>query len=701
MKPPPFLLGASLLFWGWQTGLLAAGAAMAVVIESARWIPARWEFSEDDFHRIRTFCSVLALAALTYAFATNEGPTDFINFLQQPGFFAERNAGAAGARTVAALLRWLPMIFFLLICAQIFSSRGGVPLETLSLVLRNRAKKARKLGQRWPATGTVDLRYAYFGLCLFSSSIHAGVEDSSSFFWGLSALTGWTLWQRRSKRFGLALWVGTLLAAILLGYAGERSLGKLQGWFATFNPRWFARAGRGGADPLRARTAIGMIGVLKGSGKIVVRLEPEDGSSAPALLREASYRTYRDREKTWYSESSTNDFFGINPADSNKTSYVLVPKTNIAAVNIACYLPGGRGLLPLPHGAGRLDNLSVFEPPQRNGLGAVLAEGPGLVIFDAQYGPGPTMDSAPNTNLDLFVPPKEEAALVSVISEFHFAGLTRDQTLRAISQMFQDKFTYRIWRQRYERIGPNETQLGYFLLSRRSGHCEYFASATVLLLRELHIPARYAVGYAVHEAHGSKYLVRQRDAHAWCLVWNDHTQRWQDFDTTPGSWLAVESSRASPFERLSDLWSNLMFEWAKLRWGQTRLPQYFLWILLPIMAFMLRQIIFRRRRRLGRSAKPNDTVWPGRDSEFYAVERKLAQRGLPRRPSEPLSEWLTRAADAPDLAPVRAPLRELLLLHYRYRFDPGGLSDFDRETLRRESQAFLARLDAKTAPIAE
>src|SRR5580700_1561130 len=104
MKPPPFLLGGTLLFWGWQSGLLPAGAAMAAVIESARWIPSRWEFAEDDFNRIRTFCSVLFLAALAYAFATNEGPTDVLNLFQQPGFFAERNAGAAGARTVAAVL---------------------------------------------------------------------------------------------------------------------------------------------------------------------------------------------------------------------------------------------------------------------------------------------------------------------------------------------------------------------------------------------------------------------------------------------------------------------------------------------------------------------------------------------------------------------------------------------------------------------
>ena len=70
-------------------------------------------------------------------------------------------------------------------------------------------------------------------------------------------------------------------------------------------------------------------------------------------------------------------------------------KTNSAAVNIACYLPGGLGLLPLPPRSGQLENLSAFGL-EKSALGAVLAEGPGLVVFDALYGPGPSTDSPPD-----------------------------------------------------------------------------------------------------------------------------------------------------------------------------------------------------------------------------------------------------------------------------------------------------------------
>ena len=84
--------------------------------------------------------------------------------------------------------------------------------------------------------------------------------------------------------------------------------------------------------------------------------------------------------------------------------------------------------------------------------------------------------------------------------------------------------------------------------------------------------------------------------------------------------------------------------------------------------------------------------WPGLDSEFYLLERKLAARGVARQPSEPLSDWLTRALAGPVLADLRTPLQELLRLHYSYRFDPHGLSSQEREALTRKAKICLDAL---------
>jgi hypothetical protein len=238
--------------------------------------------------------------------------------------------------------------------------------------------------------------------------------------------------------------------------------------------------------------------------------------------------------------------------------------------------------------------------------------------------------------------------------------------------------------------------LGQFLLHSRSGHCEYFATATVLLLRELGIPARYAVGYAVHENSGNGYVVRDRDAHAWCLVWNPETKTWEDFDTTPASWIALEGKRASLMQRVSDFWSWTGFQIAKFRWGRTEWRRYFLWALVPVLALLLYQILFRRgRKRHRRKNSTDDDVrmsWPGLDSEFYQLEKQLAERGVTRQASEPLSDWLARALADPALKDLRVPLQELLLLHYRYRFDPRGLDGAERKALEHEARVCLDKL---------
>src|SRR5258707_9827005 len=101
MKTPPFLLGATLAFWGWQTGFLVPGLLMGLALEGTRVVQARWDLSEDDFSRIWTFCALVLLAAAVYSFTTNEGPSDFKGLFHNPTLLSQRNAGLATARTTS------------------------------------------------------------------------------------------------------------------------------------------------------------------------------------------------------------------------------------------------------------------------------------------------------------------------------------------------------------------------------------------------------------------------------------------------------------------------------------------------------------------------------------------------------------------------------------------------------------------------
>ena len=60
-----------------------------------------------------------------------------------------------------------------------------------------------------------------------------------------------------------------------------------------------------------------------------------------------------------------------------------------------------------------------------------------------------------------------------------------------------------------------------FLFDTRRGFCEHYASAFVVLMRALDIPARVVTGYQGGEINpvDGNLEVRQRDAHAWAEVW--------------------------------------------------------------------------------------------------------------------------------------------------------------------------------------
>jgi len=68
----------------------------------------------------------------------------------------------------------------------------------------------------------------------------------------------------------------------------------------------------------------------------------------------------------------------------------------------------------------------------------------------------------------------------------------------------------------------------------RIAHCEYYASAMVVLLRHLGVPSRLCIGYAPKTRGQSpnQWLVKRSDAHAWVEVYIG-ARGWVSFDPTP------------------------------------------------------------------------------------------------------------------------------------------------------------------------
>lgn len=109
--------------------------------------------------------------------------------------------------------------------------------------------------------------------------------------------------------------------------------------------------------------------------------------------------------------------------------------------------------------------------------------------------------------------------------------------------------------------GSTGNPLEDFLFETRRGHCEYFASSMVLLLRSLGVPARLVTGFLGAELNPIEdYLVvRQSNAHAWVEAWLPD-QGWTTFDPTPPAG-RPQAERIDLRQMLSQAWDLLVFRW--------------------------------------------------------------------------------------------------------------------------------------------
>lgn len=119
------------------------------------------------------------------------------------------------------------------------------------------------------------------------------------------------------------------------------------------------------------------------------------------------------------------------------------------------------------------------------------------------------------------------------------AALARDvaeskQTMYEKAVAIQDHLSSHY---RYSLDAPLAAQahpLEEFLFDRKTGYCEHYATAMVMMLRAIGIPARLVTGFLATEwnEYGNYYVVRQQDAHAWVEVHLPHSG-WVMMDPTP------------------------------------------------------------------------------------------------------------------------------------------------------------------------
>ncbi|MDX1494857.1 MAG: transglutaminaseTgpA domain-containing protein, partial [Longimicrobiales bacterium] len=126
-------------------------------------------------------------------------------------------------------------------------------------------------------------------------------------------------------------------------------------------------------------------------------------------------------------------------------------------------------------------------------------------------------------------------------------------------QRYLQSFTYT----RQLPATARETTLQHFLFERQAGHCEYFSTAMVVMLRTLGIQARNVNGFLGGQWNefGSYLVVTQNEAHSWVEVWFPG-YGWVTFDPTPAG---------SGTGEVSSAWfwpGRILFDGIQHRWNK-------------------------------------------------------------------------------------------------------------------------------------
>ncbi len=138
-------------------------------------------------------------------------------------------------------------------------------------------------------------------------------------------------------------------------------------------------------------------------------------------------------------------------------------------------------------------------------------------------------------------------------------GNTDEKTLLNIIKFFKKDFLFSL-----DKLPTGKNSLSKFLFEYKYGNCEYFASATAILLRINGIPSRVVVGYrgGFYNKVGKYYIIKQSDAHSWVEAYING--RWIRVDTTPTRLTPSSKERLDELKSISKL--RIFFDTLEYYW---------------------------------------------------------------------------------------------------------------------------------------
>jgi transglutaminase-like putative cysteine protease len=156
--------------------------------------------------------------------------------------------------------------------------------------------------------------------------------------------------------------------------------------------------------------------------------------------------------------------------------------------------------------------------------------------LDHRHGPRPEV---PGLRDLLDLPPRTNPRTLQWATQLHAQPALQQADARTLANAVlrhirSGDYTYTLEPGPYG--GPGTTgndAIDEFWLDRKLGFCEHFASAFVVIMRAMGVPARIVTGYQGTDAEPQDgyWIVRQRNAHAWAEIWQAGTG-WIRIDPT-------------------------------------------------------------------------------------------------------------------------------------------------------------------------
>lgn len=346
----------------------------------------------------------------------------------------------------------------------------------------------------------------------------------------------------------------------------------------------------------------------------------------------------------------------------------------------------------------------VFAPLEAS---ALVADGTAMMLSDDRIVSWGARDAlAPYTVLVGEIAPPEafpadylrglpddlDPRVISLANSIFRGTATFAEKRRAVEDFFRKGFVYRLGGGRPPR---SANRLVNFLINDRAGHCEYFATATTLLLRLGGVPARYVTGFVADERNpfDGSWIARNKDAHAWVEAYDAESQTWVTIETTPAEGRPIPSSASwqrQAQEAIGAFCKRLLtyFKLGLFREVLATLAAPVLWLgLVGVIIWFVGR--FRRRSRLAaHRAEGNSlpTAVQELSVEREFIDKHLRSAGIVRRDEETILGFAERIQE--QHPPER--FRKIADWYRRYaalRFGDRPVAPVELEAVRRDRQS--------------